>query len=228
MEIGREGVEGLPNRWPEHLDAEGAAFTAHMKSFFLECKDLHMQVMRAIALGMGLDSPESNTHDSFFDSFTSAGDNNLRLLHYPAVLKSVFKNNPDQVRAGAHSDYGSITLLFQDSVGGLEVQSPQGTWVRATPIPGSIVVNAGDLLNRWSNGTIKSTKHRVVQPPAKEGDESDMYPERYSIAYFCNPNFDRVIEALPGTFGEKAREKEKMWEPIKSGDYLVMRLAATY
>jgi isopenicillin N synthase-like dioxygenase len=218
MEIGREGVEGLPNQWPDKLDADGAEFAVDMKAFFLTCKSLHMEVMRAIAIGMCLDA-------GFFDSFTDAGDNNLRLLHYPAVLKSVFKDNPDQVRAGAHSDYGSITLLFQDNVGGLEVQSPQGTWVRATPIDGSIVVNAGDLLNRWSNGTIKSTKHRVIQPPAKEGDTSDMYPERYSIAYFCNPNFDRTIEALPGTYQADA---DKKWDPIKSGDYLVMRLAATY
>ncbi|ETN42226.1 uncharacterized protein HMPREF1541_04167 [Cyphellophora europaea CBS 101466] len=218
MEIGREGVEGLPNRWPDKIDAAGAAFATDMKAFFLTCKALHGQVMRAIALAMGL-------RPDFFDGFTDAGDNNLRLLHYPAVLKSVFRHNPDQVRAGAHSDYGSITLLFQDDVGGLEVQSPRGTWVRATPVPGSIVVNAGDLLNRWSNGMIKSTRHRVVQPPAKEGDTSDMFPERYSVAYFCNPNFDRTIEALPGTY---ATEADKKWESIKSGDYLVMRLAATY
>ena len=226
MEIGREGVPGLPNRWPDGSvsdsvnDDEGKSFTSDAKSFFLQCKDLHILVMRAIALGMSL--PESH-----FDSYTDAGDNNLRLLHYPAVSKSVFVNNPDQVRAGAHSDYGSITLLFQDDVGGLEVQSPQDTWVRATPVQEAIVVNAGDLLNRWSNGLIKSTRHRVVQPPMREGgDEGDMYPERYSIAYFCNPNFDRVIEALPGTYGEEKGERK--WEPIKSGDYLVMRLSATY
>lgn len=218
MEIGREGVEGLPNRWPDTLDAAGAAFTAHMQSFFRTCAALHGEVMRAIAVGMGLDA-------TFFDRFTDAADNNLRLLHYPAVRKSVFRDNPDRVRAGAHSDYGSVTLLFQDAVGGLEVQSPRGTWVRATPVAGSIVVNAGDLLNRWSNGAVKSTKHRVVQPPAKEGDVGDTYPERYSVAYFCNPNFDRTIEALPGTYRS---EEDKKWEPIKSGDYLVMRLAATY
>lgn len=217
MEIGREGVPGLPNQWPDGLDDEGREFTRVMKAFFLQCKELHGEVMRAIALGMGLE-------EHFFDAYTDAGDNNLRLLHYPAVEKAVFRDNPEQVRAGAHSDYGSITLLFQDRVGGLEVQSPQDTWVRATPVEGAIVVNAGDLLNRWSNGLVKSTRHRVVQPP--ESGEGDMYPERYSVAYFCNPNFDRVIEALPGTYGEEMGEK--MWEPIKSGEYLVMRLAATY
>ena len=217
MEIGREGVPGQPNQWPDKIDEEGAEFTETMKSFHLLLKDLHINVMRAIALGMGLD-------EHFFDPFTDGGDNTLRLLHYPAVLKSVFKNNPDQVRAGEHSDYGSITLLFQDNTGGLEVKSPRGTWVRATPIPDSIVVNAGDLLSRWSNDEIRSTKHRVIQPPAREGDESDMYPARYSMAYFCNPNFDKYIEALPSTW-EKVGKK---YEGIMSGDYLVQRLAATY
>jgi isopenicillin N synthase-like dioxygenase len=224
MEIGREGVPGQPNRWPSTLDAEGRAFTHDMQSFFTQCKTLHIELMRAIALALPSVSPD------FFDAYTDKGDNNLRLLHYPPVRKAVFRDNPDQVRAGAHSDYGSVTLLFQDSSGGLEVLSPQETWVRATPVEGSIVVNAGDLLHRWSNGLIKSTKHRVVQPPATaEGDdeqgEEEMYPARYSIAYFCNPNFDMLIDALPGTFES---EDQKLWEPIKSGDYLVMRLAATY
>jgi isopenicillin N synthase-like dioxygenase len=217
MEIGRDGVPGQQNQWPDKFDAQGEEFTKTMRVFFDMCKDLHIEVMRAIALGMGLD-----VH--FFDSFTDRGDNTLRLLHYPPVPKSVFRNNPGQVRAGEHSDYGSITLLFQDNVGGLEVQSPKGTFVRATPIENTIVVNAGDLLSRWSNDEIKSTKHRVVQPPAKPGEESETYPARYSVAYFCNPNFDRHIEALPNTWEETG----KKYEGINSGEYLVQRLAATY
>jgi len=217
LEIGREGVPGLPNQWPDQFDAAGAAFTAAMQAFFLTLKDLHGQVMGAIALGMGLD-----VH--FFDPFTSAGDNTLRLLHYPATSKAIWRQNPNQVRAGEHSDYGSITLLFQDATGGLEVKSPRGTWVRATPIEDTIVVNAGDLLSRWSNDQIKSTKHRVVQPPPRDDDDSDMVPARYSIAYFCNPNFDQYIEALPSTWETVG----KKYPGINSGDYLVQRLAATY
>lgn len=125
------------------------------------------------------------------------------------------------------------------------MQSPTGQFVDATPIEGTIVVNAGDLLARWSNDTIKSTIHRVVEPPRKEGIE---YPARYSIAYaavplhshhcswlhaadlspsryFCNPNFKSHIEAIPGTF---VTEEEKKYEGINSGDYLVQRLTATY
>ncbi|KAF7502434.1 hypothetical protein GJ744_005817 [Endocarpon pusillum] len=219
MEIGKEGVPDHPNLWPEEMDVEGRVFTTTMKSFFLICNELHVNLMRAIALGMGLD-------ESFFDSFTSGADNTLRLLHYPQVPKSFFKDNPDQVRAGEHSDYGSITLLFQDDVGGLEVKTPQNTFVRAKPIDGTVVINAGDLLSRWSNDEIKSTNHRVMQPPAQERDESEMYPTRYSIAYFCNPNFDSTIEALPGTWEELPEGKK--YPAVNSGDYLVQRLTATY
>lgn len=240
MEIGREGVDGLPNQWPDGLDEEGREFKRVMQEFFRTCQGLHMKVMQAIALGLGL--PEH-----FFDEFTDGGDNNLRLLHYPAVPKAVFRQNTGQVRAGEHSDYGSITLLFQDSRGGLQVRSPKGTFVDATPIADTIIINAGDLLARWSNDTIKSTRHRVVEPPEtnlqetekdkhdqkdqkpegnQEEGEVEMYPERYSIAYFCNPNLDKYIEALPGTYGDEIGEKK--YEGIKSGDYLVQRLTATY
>ncbi|KAJ5492196.1 Oxoglutarate/iron-dependent dioxygenase [Penicillium expansum] len=201
MEIGREEVEGLPNRWPDHLDDEGKEL-------------LHW---------------EMNLPEHFFDGSVNAGDNTLRLLHYPPVSKEVFENNSNQVRAGEHSDYGSITLLFQDRHGGLQVRSPKGTFVDATPIADTIVVNAGDLLARWSNDTIKSTRHRVIQPTAPEGSGHDAseYPARYSIAYFCNPNNDKLIEALPGTFGEEI-QVEKKCSAITSGDYLVQRLTATY
>jgi isopenicillin N synthase-like dioxygenase len=98
-----------------------------------------------------------------------------------------------------------------------------GTYVNATPIADTIVVNAGDLLARWSNDMIKSTKHRVVEPPVKQ--DAEIHPARYSMAYFCNPNFDRFIDAIPGTF-DKARQKK--YAGVKSGEYLVQRLTATY
>ncbi|KAI9837273.1 MAG: hypothetical protein M1819_000347 [Sarea resinae] len=215
LEIGREGEEGHPNNWPDGYDEEGKVFKKVMLGFFEQCKDLHMQVMQAIALALGL-------HENYFDTYTDGGDNTLRLLHYPAVHKSAFVKNQGQVRAGEHSDYGSITLLFQDMRGGLQVKSPKGTYVNATPIPDTIVINAGDLLARWSNDTIKSTLHRVIEPPTPP--ETDEYPARYSIAYFCNPNFDKFIDVIPGT-----DEKEpKKYSGINSGQYLVQRLAATY
>ncbi|KAJ0425466.1 hypothetical protein BJY00DRAFT_298535 [Aspergillus carlsbadensis] len=221
MEIGREGVDGLPNHWPDVIDDEGKEFKDEMQSFFAMCKDLHIKVMQAIALGMNLP-----VH--FFDEYVGQGDNTLRLLHYPAVHKDIFKTNPGQVRAAEHSDYGSITLLFQDRRGGLQARSPEGTFVDVTPFTDTVVINAGDLLARWSNDTIKSTRHRVVEPPKAYGeeDESDMYPDRYSIAYFCNPNHDKFIEAIPGTYAEDISNAK--YPGITAGDYLVQRLAATY
>jgi isopenicillin N synthase-like dioxygenase len=171
FEIGRDDEPGHPNQWPAE-EGDIVGFQADMVDFFDQCKALHVEVMRAIAVGMGL-APD------FFDNFVDDGDNTLRLLHYPEVDKKVFKINPGQVRAGEHSDYGSITLLFQDSRGGLQVKSPNGHFVDATPIEDTCVVNAGDLLARWSNDTIKSTIHRVVEPPSCEGD---IHPPRYSIA----------------------------------------------
>ncbi|KAJ4292231.1 hypothetical protein N0V88_005862 [Collariella sp. IMI 366227] len=219
LEIGRDDEPGLPNHWPPET-GELVGFKDTMTSFFAQLKDLHTSVMRAIAVGMAL--PE--TH---FDRFVTDGDNTLRLLHYPAVRRDVFEVNPGQVRAGEHSDYGSITFLFQDDRGGLQVKSPSGKFVDATPIEGTCVVNAGDLLARWSNDTIKSTVHRVVEPPRREGreEEGEEYSARYSIAYFCNPDFKDFIEAIPGTY---ATEEDKKYEGINSGEYLVQRLKATY
>lgn len=174
--------------------------------------------MSAIGMGMGLD-------ETYFDDFVRVGDNTLRLLHYPPVKRQVFEKNKDQVRAGAHSDYGSITLLFQDMRGGLQVQSLDGEWLDVTPIEGTVVVNAGDLLARWSNDTIRSTKHRVVEPPLR-GEGVDEYPARYSIAYFGNPDFHKTIVVLPGTWeNEKGGKK---YAGINSGEYLEQRLSVTY
>ena len=242
-EIGREGVAGMPNQWPmpglnsdqqhdqdkRQLDLADAGactkFRVDFCTFFDTCRQLHVEILRAIALGLGID-------EHWFDDYSRIGDNTLRLLHYPAVERSVFERKKGQVRAGAHTDYGSITLLFQDRRGGLQVQGTDGeTWVDATPIDGSVVVNAGDLLARWSNDAIKSTLHRVVEPPLTSADEnrtpeaqSSMYPPRYSIAYFCNPDFDKFIDVVPGTLNGQA----KKYEGVNSGDYLVQRLTATY
>jgi isopenicillin N synthase-like dioxygenase len=222
IEIGRDDIPSLPNQWPSEDLVNG--FKATMKAFFATCLELQISVMRALALGLGLE-------ETFFDKLVDAGDNNLRLLHYPPVPKDTFQK-PNTVRAGEHSDYGTITLLFQDTRGGLQVRSPKGTFVNATPIEGTIVINAGDLLARWANGRIASTKHRVVEPPppsenslSEEEKQRGSYPARYSVAYFGNPNFDAWIEALPGTYKQ---EEDKKYPGIISGDYLVQRLTATY
>ncbi|SMY21285.1 unnamed protein product [Zymoseptoria tritici ST99CH_1A5] len=213
FEIGREGVEGCPNQWPKE-DEAGKEFKETTMDFFEAGRKLHLQVLKAVACGLGIE-------EDWFERSCGKGDNTLRLLHYPPVRSEVFKGNKNTVRAGAHTDYGSMTLLFQDMAGGLEVLSPNGNYVPATPIEDTIVVNAGDLLARWSNDVIKSTKHRVVQPPT----DLEVYPARYSIAYFCNPNSDAFIETIPSTFDES---RPKKYEGVNSGEYLVQRLTATY
>lgn len=217
FEIGREFEPGHENRWPDKMDVEGAEFKLTMGGFFERCKEVHAVLMRGIAIGMGLEA-------GFFEDYVTTGDNTLRLLHYPPVAPGGFQGGK-RIRAGAHSDYGSVTLLFQDQRGGLQVERPGG-WVDVEPIEGTIVVNAGDLLARWSNDLIKSTKHRVVQPPLVEQELEEGHPARYSVAYFCNPDFAKWIEVLPGTWeGEKGGKK---YEGVNSGEYLVQRLSATY
>lgn len=216
FEIGREGEEGCPNQWPDGADEEAREFIIVMQEFFLRCQDVHRLVMSGIAMGMGLE-------EGFFHGYLRNGDNTLRLLHYPGVNKGTFAAG--KVRAGAHTDYGSITLLFQDQRGGLQVERPEGGFLDVKPVEGSIVVNAGDLLARWSNDLIRSTKHRVVEPPVKAREDEDEYPPRYSMAYFCNPDFDRTIEALPGTWEQSDRPK---YEKVNSGAYLMQRLGATF
>ncbi len=105
LEIGKEGEEGCPNQWPKKGDWEDAeAFKETMVAFFDTCKGLHAQVMRAMALGLGIE-------EGWFDGFVDKGDNTLRLLHYPAVKGEVFRKNKLQVRAGEHTDYGECTAM---------------------------------------------------------------------------------------------------------------------
>ncbi|KAL8987557.1 MAG: hypothetical protein Q9169_008685, partial [Polycauliona sp. 2 TL-2023] len=224
-EIGREGAEGNPQPWPESSgDDEEGGFKETMQDFFRRCQRLHIMVMRGIAIGLGLEF-------TFFDGLVGVGDNNLRLLHYPAVEKGGFegKGGEKRMRAGAHSDYGSVTFLFQDGKeGGLQVERGEeggGGWMDVGVREGMVVVNAGDVMARWSNDLIRSTKHRVVEPPSPSPSTNTYHPPRYSIAYFCNPDYEAWIDALPGTWENV--EGGKKYEGINAQDYLFGRLNAT-
>lgn len=172
LHVGRENDKNYPNLWPAE-EGELVDFKETIAGFYDFCARMSVEVMRAIAVGLDID-------EQYFDGFMSSGDHKLRLLHYPEVNRDVFKSNENQVRAGAHTDYGAVTLLFQDGRGGLQVKTPTGGYINATPIENAVIVNAGDLLARWSNDTVKSTVHRVVEPPFA-GDR-DTCPARYSIA----------------------------------------------
>ncbi|KII94910.1 hypothetical protein PLICRDRAFT_693225 [Plicaturopsis crispa FD-325 SS-3] len=217
MEIGRDWDATWKNRWPHETDAP--AFKRTMLDFYQTCHELHVVVMRSIAIGLELD-------EFFFEDKINEQCHNLRLLSYPPIRSSLLKGD-DQARAGAHSDYGTLTLLFQDSVGGLEVQNPHTKHFQpAHPVPGTIVVNAGDLLARWSNDVLRSTLHRVVAPPAQKVSATEsITPARQSIAFFCNPNFSTEISCLPNCYGPGVAKK---YEPVTTEEYIVGRLSATY
>jgi len=217
IEIGRDWNSTWKNMWPRDSDVPG--FKAFMLDFYQTCHELHVRVMRAVALGLDL-------QENFFQDKIDAQDHNLRLLNYPGIKTEVLRKD-GQARAGAHTDYGTLTLLFQDTVGGLQVQNPTTKqFASAPPIPGTIVVNAADLLARWSNDVLRSTLHRVVAPPPQPISELEaLTPKRQSIAFFCNPNFNAEISCLPHCFGPG---NPKKYDPVTTKDYIVRRLRETY
>jgi len=217
MELGRDWDSTWKNMWPQESDVPG--FKNFMLDFYGTCHELHVRVMRAIALGFDL-------QENFFQAKIDAQDHNMRLLSYPPVKTDLLRGS-DQARAGAHTDYGTLTLLFQDSVGGLQVQNPTTKqFVPAPPIPGTVVINVADLLARWSNDILRSTLHRVVAPPSHPVNESEgVTPKRQSIAFFCNPNFDAEISCLPHCSGPGNPRK---YDPVTAEEYIVRRLRETY
>lgn len=213
FELGREDDEHTPNIWIPQ-DAL-AGFREFMVSYYATCYDTALDILRAIELGMDL-AP------GFFREYHLKKDNQLRLLHYPPVEAELLRDGKLE-RIAAHSDFGTMTLLFQDQVGGLEVEDvhEKGKFNPAPYIPGTIVVNIGDFLMRWSNDTLKSTLHRVRAPPMVEG----MTKARYSIPYFVTADREKTIDCIPGCWSETIPKK---YEPINSAEYIEMRLNATY
>ncbi|KAF8920215.1 thymine dioxygenase [Mucidula mucida] len=210
FECGSEDNLGMPNIWLPDPVLPG--FKEACLDFYNVCHIAELKVLEAIACGLGL----TQTH--FSEYFTGA-DNQLRISHYPRLAQKV-------ARISAHSDYGGITLLSQDDIGGLEVEDPAqaGVFRPIPPVPGSMVVNVGDLLMRWTNDSLRSTVHRVVAPCNREG-VFEMTPARYSIPYFCAPAYDTLISPLPGTWSD---QKPKKYKSVKAGDYFVQRLEETY
>jgi isopenicillin N synthase-like dioxygenase len=199
-----EVVAGKPfrgvNLWPPTADFRETAL-GYFDALWRLALDLHA----AIATDLGL----APTY--FADKFDRPMAT-LRLLHYPPRA-------PDQGQlpgAGEHTDYGSLTILLTDDVGGLEVRRRDGAWIKAEPIASTFVCNIGDCLMRWSNDTYVSTPHRVTSPPGRD---------RYSIAFFFDPNPEALIECLPGCSSPSRAPK---YPPILAADYLTQRLVATY
>ena len=138
----------------------------------------------------------------------------LRIMNYPeqAVAPAA-----GQLRAGAHTDYGSLTILLQEAApGGLQVRAPDGVWHNVPAVPGTFVVNLGDLMARWTNDRWRSTLHRVVNPPTDAGGST----RRQSIAFFHQPNWDAEIACLPGCLAPGELPK---YPPVRSGPHLMSK-----
>lgn len=200
------GLSLSTNRWP----AGQPLFYQTISDFFKVCSGAVKQIFRAFACALSMPADYLVEHHRE-QNYT------LRLLHYPPLTKPSL---PGQLRAGSHSDYGSLTLLFQDNSGGLEVQTTNGRWITAPTIPDTVLINTGDLMERWSNNVFRSTKHRVRLPA-----EAQTKQHRYSIAFFCQPDADTDIVCLPTC---QSAHNPPQYAPVKSGDYLLSRLRATY
>ena len=189
-----------PNLWP----SEPVDLRAAWSTYYRAMSELAARIMQIFAFA--LDLPEDFFEDEF-DRHPSA----MRAINYPPQLMPA---TPGQLRAGAHTDYGSMTILLAEpDPGGLEIFTPDGEWLAVPSVPRAFIVNIGDLLARWTNDRWVSTLHRVVCPPPDEGDPQ----RRQSIAFFHQPNWDAEIRCLPTCLapGEKAK-----YPPVESGAHL--------
>jgi isopenicillin N synthase-like dioxygenase len=201
------GHHFAPNLWPAELPDMEPAYRA----YYAEVDRLAVEIMRLFALA--LDLPEHH-----FDLLVDKTISRIRVRNYPEPEVPPL---PGQLRAGAHSDYGTLTILLaEDRPGGLQVCTSDGEWVDVPITPGPFIVNIGDLMARWTNDRWVSTLHRVVNPP----DERRAGSRRQSIVYFHNPNYDAEIRALPTCVpsGEAPR-----YEPTTSGEHLRRLFTAT-
>ena len=220
----------LDAQWPHGLDGFEEAVTR----YHADCRSVSAALMRGFAIALGL--PPDRFEGDIDDPFTK-----LRLLRYPAKNAGTKRDvspgtegaDPyvgDRAGCGAHTDWGALTLLVQDDVGGLEVCPPRTSegdsdeaaapaWMPADAKRGAILANVGDMLLRWTDGRYRSAPHRVLEPKVAGVD-------RYSVAFFLNCNVDAAVDAAAlGLVPEGTAAK---WPPITAMGYIEERVAATY
>jgi isopenicillin N synthase-like dioxygenase len=191
-----------PNLWPDDL----ADFRQPVQAYDSAMHELCRQLLRPLSRALGL---PRDTFDAFFHRPTTF----LRLLHYPPQAA----NAPDDAFGSApHTDYGFVTILAQDEVGGLEVRTSAGDWIAAPPIPGTFVVNVADMLARWTNDRWRSTPHRVKNRSGVD---------RYSCPYFFDMDLECIVACLDNCHGPGNPPR---YEPVRYGDYLLDRLNRNY
>jgi isopenicillin N synthase-like dioxygenase len=191
-----------PNQWPENLPG----WRERVLDYFGAVEQLSRRLMNGIALS--LDLPWG-----YFEPTLTEHVSSLRLLHYPPHPNA---DPAREVGCGAHTDWGAITILAQDEIGGLEIQLPDSRWVPARPLPGAFIVNIGDMMQRWTNDLYVSTPHRVLNRSPHD---------RYSAAFFFDPSYYTQVECLP-TCCDATRPAQ--YPPITSGEHLAAMYRKTY
>jgi len=192
-----------PNIWPEGIDGFKEAWT----EYYRVMEQLAQTLMRLFALGLNLD-------EYWFDDKIDKHMTNLTANWYPDQHTPV---KPGQLRAGAHTDYGSLTILkTENKPGGLEVQTRNGHWAPVPIIPGTLIVNIGDLMAQWTNDRWVSTMHRVANPPR----DMTTGTERLSLVFFHQPNYDALVECLPSCRDGGGAK----YAPVTSGHHLMTKL----
>jgi isopenicillin N synthase-like dioxygenase len=193
--------------WPTKPDGFVEAWTR----YYAALENLAARIMRLFAVALNL--PEN-----YFAAFIDAPISALRALNYPA---QTIAPKPGQLRAGAHTDYGSLTILLpQESSRGLEIAAANGDWIEAPTIPNAFIVNIGDLMQRWTNDRWRSTLHRVANPSPENGGMA----RRQSLAFFHQPNWFAEIACLEACLGPGEKPK---YEAVLSGPYLMGKFKAT-
>lgn len=186
-----------PNQWPELEN-----FKEVLEKYTFNMTKLGRNLMRLALLSSGV--KDLSVMQSL-DTPTIW----LRLLHYPPISK----NSPSDLYGSApHTDFGCLTILAQDEIGGLQVQTGEGEWIDVPKLEGSFVVNVGDMLSRYTNGLLRSTPHRVINKSGKE---------RFSCPFFFDPHTNAVVQPLKGTGKPK-------FSPINFGEFLREELEASY
>jgi len=200
-ETDRDVVAGQPlrgaNNWPGFMPQVSQDFYR----YYQEVGVCGARLLRVMAVSLGLD-------EHFFSPRYVKPMQRTQAVYYPPQPADM---GADQFGVAPHTDYGCMTLLWQDTVGGLEVRNLDGEWIAAPPVAGSFVVNVGDLMARWSNDRFASTPHRVVNRSGVE---------RMSIATFYDPSYDAVVDPRDLT----SADLEPIYEPIAAGDYILGRI----
>ncbi len=186
-----------PNQWPTALPA----FKPTVLAYDAALRAVSSRLVQCIAAGLGLDP-------CHFDADFRRPTTFVRMLHYPPHPADA---PADLFGSAPHTDYGFLTLVAQDDTGGLEVKRREGGWISAKPVNGAFVLNAADILMRWTNGRLVSTPHRVINRTPRD---------RYSIAYFYDPSMDAIVAPLPGSTAQ--------FPAVRYGDYLMERLDKNY